>query len=170
MTDPTLYTEQDRTDATSELHKRRFRVLAPSVLLLLVAIASFVWFRMHHDVSSWWITACLTLLAGAYFLFFYEVYQRPVSLYKRHVDFMLDARKRETIGILHSVDREPKDKDGLDCISFSVNVGEHEAPEDDRLFYLDALKPLPDWQDGARVRVLSSDRMVSGMEIVPKET
>ena len=169
MTDSLLYNESDRAVATAELRKRRFRVATPAALLLILAIASFVWFRMRHDAGGWLVTGLITFFSGSFFLFFYEVYQRPVSLYKKHVDFMLDARKRETEGILHGLDREPKDKDGLDCVSFSVNIGELNAPEDDRLFYLDALKPMPDLQEGTRVRVLSSDRMVAGLEIVPKE-
>ena len=165
-----LYSEVDRTMVKAELAKRRFRVITPTVVLVAFAIASFVWFRLHHNADGWVVTGLISLLGGAYFLFFYEVYQRPVALYKKHLDFMLDARKRETVGLLTSVNREVCDKNGLDCISFTVNVGEKNDPEDDRLFYLDVLRPMPDWPLGTRVCVFSNDRMVAGLDMAPKES
>ncbi len=159
-----LYTQADRDAATAERTKRLLVVLIPTVILLLLAIASFVWFRLNRDTSGWIWTALITILAGAYFIFFYGVYLRPVSLYKRHVDYMLDGRKRETVGYLRSIDAETMDHDGLDCRAVTVNVGEKNAPEDDRSFYLDALKPVPELSVGTRVRVLSNDRMVAGLE------
>jgi hypothetical protein len=159
-----LYTQADRDAATAERTKRLLVVLVPTVILLLAAIASFVWFRLNRDTSGWIWTALITILGGAYFIFLYGVYLRPVSLYKRHVDYMLDGRKRETVGYLRSIDAEALDHDGLDCRSVTVNVGEKNAPEDDRSFYLDALKPVPELPVGTRVRVLSNDRMVAGLE------
>jgi len=47
-----------------------------------------------------------------------------------------------------------------------VNVGERNDPEDDRLFYYDAYKPLPAMPIGTRVTVCSNDRLVASMESV----
>lgn len=165
-----LYSEIDRTQVSAELKKRRWLVILPSVLLLALAVASFVWFRLHRNVDGWVWTALITVLSGSYFLFFYEVYLRPVSLYYKHVSYMINGRMRETLGLLKSIDPMVLDKDGLDCISLTINVGEKDSPEDDRLFYVDALKAIPEVPVGTRIRVLSNDRMVASLELTPKET
>lgn len=164
-----LYSQNDREIVAAELGHRRRLVILPALALLLLAIASYVWFRLHRDEGGWIWTALLTVAAGAYFLFFYEVYLRPVQLYARHVGYMLDGRKRETVGRVKEIRREIMDREGLDCQSFTVNIGEKDDPEDDRLFYVDALKGMPDIQPGARVRVFSNDRAVAGLEILTGE-
>ena len=165
-----LYSEIDRAQVTAELKKRRWLVILPSLLLLALAIATFVWFRLHRNENGWGWTALITVLSGSYFIFFYEVYLRPVSQYHKHVGYMLDGRKRETFGLLKSIDLTALDKDGLDCLSFTLNVGEKDSPEDDRLFYVDALKAIPEIPVGTRIKVLSNDRMVASLEPAPKET
>lgn len=164
-----LYTEADRSQAIAEQAKRRLIVFAPAALLLLAAIASFVWFRLQRDAGGWIWTALLTILAGGYFLFLYEVYLRPVSLYRRHVEYMLFGRLRETVGTLRSIEDTPCDQNGLDCHAVLVNTGETDDPKDNRLFYLHALKTLPGIVPGERVRLMSNDRMIAVLERYPKE-
>ena len=98
-----LYTETDRSQATAERAKRLWVVLVPTVLILLAAIATFVWYRLNRDASGWVLTGLITVVGGAYFIFFYDVYFKPVSIYKHHVDYMLDAHKRETVGLLKEI-------------------------------------------------------------------
>ena len=165
-----LYTEADRSQATAERTKRRWIVVLPAVLLLLAAIASFVWFRLHRDVSGWIWTGLLTVAGGAYYLFFNGVYLHPVALYKKHVDYMLDGNKRETIGILKDITDEVLDHDGLDCRMITVNIGDKNASEDDRTYYLDARVSIPaQLKPGDRVHVLSNDRMVAALDPEGKE-
>ena len=159
-----LYTETDREQVKRERNKRLWVVLLPTVAFLLLAAASFIWFRLHHDVGGWIWSALITIIGGAYFLFFYEVYLRPVSQYRKHVEFMLDGRKRETLGILKERNDDVADHNGMDCRSLTVNVGERNDPEDDRLFYLDAQKAMPAIEIGTRVCVLSNDRMVADIQ------
>ncbi len=159
-----LYSEQDRAEVAAERVRRLWIVIVPTVVLLLASVGSFVWYRLRHDTSGWIWTGLLTLAGGSYFLFFQGVYLRPVSLYKRHVAYMLDGNKRETVGVLKEISVAVADKDGLDCRTVTMNVGDKDAPEDDRTFYLDALKTPPDLPAGSRVRVLSNDRMVAALE------
>lgn len=159
-----LYTETDHAQVTRERNKRRWVVLLPTAVILLLAVASFVWFRLAHNVGGWIWTALITIVGGAYFLFFYEVYLRPVSQYRKHVEIMLNGRKRETLGILKERNDEVSDHDGMDCSSLTVNVGQRNDPEDDRLFYLDAQKTMPPIEVGTRVCVLSNDRMVADVQ------
>lgn len=165
-----LYSQTDREQANKELSKRRWVVFFPTAIMLLIAIASFVWFRLHRDVSGWIWTSLITMLGGAYCLFFYDVYLKPVKVYKTHIDYMLDGNKRETAGVLKAIGQDVIDHEGMDCHTLTVNIGDKDAPEDDRSFYLDALKPVPALRPGSLVRVLSNNRMVADLAIVEKES
>jgi hypothetical protein len=159
-----LYSQTDREQVTAERTKRLLVVLIPTVLMVLLSIASFVWYRLHRDTGGWFVTGMITVLAGVYFIFFQSVYLRPVSLYKRHVEAMLNGRKHELEGFLKSVDIQAQDHEELDCRTLVVNIGEKGLPEDDRLFYMDALKPMPEIALGTRVKVISNDRMVASIQ------
>lgn len=170
MNSSLLYTPADQAEVNAERRKRAWLTYGPAALLLLVSAAIYVLFRLRHDESGWVWSALVTLAGGAYAVFLGDVYLRPVRLYKKHVDFMLGGRLRETAGVLTSVGEEPQDKNGLDCYALTVNVGEKADPKDDRLFYLDALKGSPPMAVGERVHLLSGDGMVAGLERAPKET
>ena len=159
-----LYTETDREQVKRERNKRLWVVLLPTAAFLLLAAASFIWFRLQHNVGGWIWSALITIIGGAYFLFFYEVYLRPVSQYRKHVDIMLDGRKRETLGILKEWSGEVSDHGGMDCMSLTINVGQRNDPEDDRLFFLEAQKTMPPIEVGTSVRVISNDRMVADIQ------
>ena len=158
-----LYSQTDRDQALAMRKRRLLVVWVPAVLLLLTAIGSFVWYRINHDESGWIVTGLITILAGAYFIFFYGVYLRPALKYKRHLDYMLDGRKRVTEGILKEVSEAALDHDGIDCYSVMINIGEKDDPEDDRLFYLDAYKSMSEYQAGDRIRVESNDRLIASI-------
>ncbi|MDD3212701.1 MAG: hypothetical protein PHY64_03465 [Eubacteriales bacterium] len=165
-----LYSQADREQAGKELGKRRWVVFLPTAVMLLLAIASFVIFRLHRDVGGWIWTALITVLGGVYCIFFYDVYLKPVKLYKTHIDYMLDGNKRETAGVLTGIGQDIIDHEGMDCRTLTINIGDKGAPEDDRSFYLDALKPVPTLQPGDNVRILSNNRMVASLEIAEKES
>ena len=163
------YSEAERTAATAELTKRRWITYAPAAVLLLMAMAVFVWFRLHRDASGWVWSGLLTVLSGGYLLFFQGVYVHPAKLLQRHTGYMLDGPFRVAEGTVTAMDLEPKDKDGLDCYALTLNVGQADDPKDERLFYLDSLKGVPAVSAGMRLRVRSNDRMVAMLEVVPKE-
>lgn len=158
-----MYSQEDHAQIRKQLQKRWIVTALPSVLLILSAIVVFVICQVQR--KDWgWIFACVsTILGGGYFLFFFGVYLRPMMLYQRHVGYMLDGHKRETKGILTDVSSVPCDKDGLDWYAVTVNVGEKQDPEDDRLLYYDALKGKPAIPLGTRVMALSNDRMISDL-------
>ncbi len=169
MNELLYYTQADREAASAELAKRRWLVYVPAALLLLLSVASFIAFRLHRNESGWPITALLTMLGGAYFLFFQEVYLLPAKRYHTHVNYMLGNFLREAEGAIVSLDAEAKDNEGLDCHAMILNIGHDNDPNDERLFYIDALKGLPEVTQGMRVRVLSNNRMIAKLEPAPKE-
>ncbi len=158
-----LYTQNDRDEIMAMRRRRLWIVWAPTALLLLLAVGSFVFYRLNHNETGWGITGLITILAGAYCIFLYGVYLRPALKYKRHLDYMLDGRKRVTEGILKEIGDVVQDRDGIDCYSIMLNVGEKNEPEDDRQFYLDAFKSLDGFKPGDRVTVESNDRMIAAV-------
>ena len=108
-------------------------------------------------------SALFTILGGAYCIFFYGVYLGPLRKYKKHLDYMFDGRKRVTDGILKEISETLLDRDGIDCYSVMINIGEKDDPEDERLFYLDAYKSMSDFHIGDRVKIESNDRMIASV-------
>ena len=158
-----LYSQADRDTVIAKVKQRSLVVWIPTAVLLALAILSFIGFRLRHDESGWIISALFTILGGGYCIFFYGVYLQPVRKYKKHLDYMLDGNKRETEGVLKEISDVVLDKEGLDCYSVMVNIGERDDPEDDRLFYLDVFKSISEFKIGDRVHIESNDRMIASI-------
>ena len=156
-----MYTEADRQAAQAESRKRWLVTVFPGAVLVLAGIVVFILCQVQR--RDWgWVFACgCTILGGACAIFLYEVYLRPVLLYVRHLSNMLNGRKREVTGMLTKVAQVTSDKDGLDAYSVIVNIGEKDAPEDERLFYYDAQLSRLAIPPGIRVRIFSNDKMIS---------
>ena len=158
-----LYTEHDREVIRSMLRRRWLMTAIPSALILIAAIVIFVMGRMERSDTLWMLTAALTVVGGGYFLFFYGVLVHPARIYRTHLGYMLEGRMRVTTGVYKSFSPETTDHDGLEAHAMLLNIGDKDDPEDDRLFYYDALKPAPAYPLGTRVTVKSNDKMVSSI-------
>ena len=95
-----MYTEKE-LQAVSQMKKKRWWIaLIPMVAALAAAIVIFVYGQVNRSDTLWGWTAALTVLGGVYFLFYYGLCVRPVSLYERHVRNMIHGRKHENTGLL----------------------------------------------------------------------
>lgn len=159
-----MYSEQDWKEINALLKKRWLITLVPSGIALAAAIAIFVYGQLNRHEYLWMLTAFLTLLGGGYFLFFIGVYVRPALIYRRNLRYLLNGRKRVTTGIFKEFSEDVTDRDGMEVYAMLLNVGQKNDPEDDRLFYYDAYKPLPTLPIGSRVTVYSNDKLVSSMD------
>ena len=159
-----MYTHNDWNEINTMLKKRWLMTLGPTLVVMAGAIALFVIGRINRSDSMWILTSFLTILGGGYFLFFFGVYVRPTLIYRKHLRYMLNGRMRETTGVLKSISEDVNVREGLECYAMFINVGQKNDPEDDRLFYYDVYKPLPEMPIGAQVTVLSNDKMVSSIK------
>lgn len=159
-----MYDQTDLDDVQRRLKKQRLIALIPSVLLLAAGIAIFVVGRMHRSDKAWMLTALLTILGGGCYLFIYGLFIKPAKAYRALIQDMLHGRLRQTEGIFKSFAQETCDREGLPFHALMLNVGDRDDGEDDRLFYWDAQKPLPQMELGNRVRIFSNDNRVSCME------
>ena len=110
-----MYSQNDWNDINAMLKKRWTFTAIPTAALLLAAGIVFVYGRINRSDTIWMLTSALTLLGGGYFLFFYGVYVRPARIYRKHLNYMLHGRMRETTGVLKFISEEVKDREGLEC-------------------------------------------------------
>lgn len=160
-----MYTQDDLTNLNRMLKKRWCMVAIPAALVLTAAVAVFITGQLQRSEQLWKLATALTLIGGAYFLFFYGVSVRPALIYRKHLRYMLSGRKRTTTGIFKSFSEDISDREGLECHAMMINIGEKNAPEDDRLFYYDVYKARPSMPLGTRVTVESNDKMVCDIKI-----
>ncbi len=161
-----MYTSDELAAIKAQVRKRRLTVALPCCAMLAAALAVFVIGQINRSEKMWLITVAMTLLGGGLFIFFNGVYVRPMALYRKHVDIMLNGRKRETTGYYKSFSDDISDKEGLDCHAMFINVGEKDSEVDDRLFYYDAHKSKPEIPFGTKITVVSNDKMVSEIKTV----
>lgn len=156
-----MYTQEDLRQTQAELIKRMWIAILPCVAMVVLAVGLFALGQQSRQEWGWQVACALSIVGGAHFLFFYGVYARPVCLYRQHLQYMLEGRKRETIGILQAVEQQPVDKEGLDFYTVIINVGERGDPEDERLLYYDVQLGQPAIAVGVRVRALSNDKVIA---------
>lgn len=159
-----MYTQEDLDRIKAMLKKRWLITACPAAVIILAGIVLFILGRIERSASMWILTTAMTIVGGGYFLFLYGVYVRPARIYRTHVDYMLNGRMRVTTGLFKSFSEEVSDREGMECHAMLLNIGAKDDPEDDRLFYYDALKPRPDIPIGTKVTVQSNDKMVASME------
>ena len=152
-----MYAEQDLEKARKKVSEMRLLMLIPAVLLLGGIVWSFV-------ARVKWLTILLSALAGCWLVFVEQNLLAPRRAYARHLDSALHHADKTTEGVYLRTEQTPVERNDVMYYAFYLNVGEKEDPEDDRLLYLDALRPLPDWQHGDRIRVRSYDKFVAGYE------
>ena len=152
-----MYSENDYTAALQAEKRARLLMLLPAGLLLIGVVWSFI-------VRIKWLTILLSALAGCWMIFTYQILLVPRKAYRLHVRSALRIPGRNTDGYYLRMEETPVERDNVLYYAFYVNVGEKNDPEDDRLFYFDAMKPLPSWQSGERLRVVSYDKFVSSYQ------
>ena len=161
-----MYSDKDWNDVNAALKKRWLITLVPSGTLICIAIIIFVYGQLNRSEYLWMLTSALTIIGGGYFLFFFGVSVRPTLIYRKNLRYLLAGRQRVTTGIFKEFSEDITDHDGMEVYAMLVNVGEKNDPEDDRLFYYDAYKPLPTVPLGARITVRSNDKLVASIEAV----
>ena len=160
-----MYSEKDWKEINDLLKKRLWITLVPGCILLAVAVWIFVYGQLNRSETLWMLTSFLSILGGGYLLFFFGVYVRPALVYRRNLRYLLTGRKRTTTGIFKEFSEDVCDREGMEVYAMLINVGQRNDTEDDRLFYYDAYKPLPEMPLGSRVTVQSNDKLVSSMEL-----
>jgi len=156
-----VYTQSELSQVRSLKKRRTLIAVIPAAILLAAGIVLFVLGRIDRSDSMWKITAAFTV-AGLFYLFFMlGVYVVPVYKYEKHVDRMLNGWQHLCTGILKEVSDNVCEKEGVLFHPIMINVGEKNDGKDDRLYYFDVLKELPQIPLGERITIQHNDIMVS---------
>lgn len=156
-----MYTEQELSTIRRLKNARLLVAIVPAVLLLIAALTVFVLGRMERSEEAWKLTALLTVVGLSYLVFMLGVYVGPVSSYQKHIDYMLHGRQHFCTGILKEIGQNVCERNGVNYYPILINVGEKNDGKDDRLFYFDVLKELPNIPIGSRITIQHNDIMVS---------
>ncbi len=156
-----MYQEQELQREKDAIRRRCILTVIPCVIMLGVMIWSLT-------VRMQWLTDVSCVLFLGMIVFFYELTIRPVIAYARHMDQMLHGITHDVECRFSSID---PDESLVENVRFrAIHVlcrGENpESEEYDRLFYYDALKPLPEFAPGQMVRVTYHDRQVADIRAV----
>ncbi len=156
-----MYSENDLVNTQKAVKRASLLMFIPAAVLLAGAIFAFV-------VRIKWLTILLTALAGSWMVFSHQLFVIPRKGYMEHVRSALRIARKEAEGYYLRMEETPVERNNVMFYAFYLNVGEKQDPEDDRLFYYDALMPLPDWKSGDRILVRSYDKFVSSWQILSK--
>ena len=156
-----MYSDNDLNDAQRAVQRARLLMFLPAAVLLAGAIVSFI-FRIK------WLTILLSILGGSWMVFSHQLFVIPRRGYMEHVRSALRVARKVAEGYYLRMEETPVERNNVMFYAFYLNVGEKQDPEDDRLFYFDARRPLPDWKTGDRILIRSYDKFVSSWEILAK--
>ena len=170
-----MFTEEELTDIRKQISKRRLLILLPAVLLVGAAIALIVnrfslcsdaVAAMHDpkvmsDIRTYEIisTVCIGL-ALVWLIFSYGMLYTPLRKYEKHLDGVLHGRTHEICGAWAGVSGDISEMDGVPSRSVGLTVQDDKGRDIERLFYWDIQKPLPDLQEGTRVKIVYHGKQV----------
>lgn len=150
-----MYQQKDYDENRRQLHDRSLAVGLPMAALLALSVVSFL-VRWPEGV-----TMALCFLTCALGIFGYTMLISPVRAYGQHIAHALTGRTRQTRGVFVGMEEGSVSRENVDFYPITLNVGDQGREEDDRLFYLDANLPRPNWQAGETLLITSYDNRVT---------
>lgn len=145
-------------DYQENRHQLRARLLGVGILAAALLVMTGVSFGLRWPE---WATTLMSCALCVLLIFGYSMLISPVIAYGRHVNHALNGRTRKLTGTFQHMETAAVGREGVMFYPFVVNVGNPREPEDDRLFYMDANLPRPDWQEGEMLEITSYDNRVT---------
>ncbi len=151
-----LYTEQD-FEVTRQTLKKRVVILAVIIVVTIVMDILFVTALRHH------IAALATALIGSWAAYMYASTQMmPWFKYWRYQEDMKTGLSREMQAQFVSCSSTTRISDGVEFHEFIVRVGDGE--DDERLFFWDDDKQLPEIAEGQMMNIRSFGNYITALE------
>ena len=157
-----MYQESDYTEIREQIRRRSLILLFFVVLLLVPAIVGIV-AHFGRNTSLHWLTYASLLLLGTLLLFVDGMFIMPLRAYKRHLHTALYGRTATLSGQFKTLDHTVCVRDNVSFYPLIANVGDLSSEEDDRLFYIDVLKPRPTFEPGDPVTIVSYDKNITSI-------
>lgn len=150
-----MYTENDLNAIASQLRRRLYVMSVPAVLLLAGLVVSLL-----PSVRLQWLTIALTIALGLLCIMGGGLFIAPLSAYRRHINNALHGRTHQVEVLFKSLKQDPCLKEGVTFYPMMVSEGDLQNEKDDRLFYFDAEKPLPQFEPGDKLLLTYHDKFI----------
>ena len=154
-----MYTEKDYQANRLQLKHRLMMLGIPALLLLICVVWSFI-------VRIKWITILSTMVLSVGCLFAYGMLLFPVIAYGRHLNDVLHGRTHPMTGAFKTLGQDKVLREGVEFYPVIVSAGRMDNEEDDRLLYIDANLPRPEWQAGDMISFTVHDKTIGKWEMV----
>ena len=155
-----MYTNESYQQNRDQLRTRLLACGLPVLALIILMIVSFC-LRWPEA-----LTVAFSIIAFGGAILLYGMLISPVIAYGKHVHHALNGRTRSLQGVFVNMEEAPVGRDGVQFYPFVINVGDKGEEEDDRLFYMDANLPRPQWQVGEKLEITSYDNRVTAWKNV----
>lgn len=152
-----LYQEQDLEAIKAQQKKRLISVSPVWAVLLAVVIYSCI-------TRAEWLTMLSLCLLGACLVFWLDFLYMPLHRYEVHLKNALHGRHHDTEYEFSAFDEDQSVVDGVKYRGMTV-LGEADRHGiRDRMFYWDCERELPDFKEGAVIKLRYYDKVVIGYE------
>lgn len=106
----------------------------------------------------------LSAVIGIWALTWWGLALKPLTDYKKHLINVLRGRTHTVDGRWGGVSEEISEVDGVKCRTVSLILQDEKGWDYDRRFYLDVLRQVPDFAEGASVRITYHDKLLVCVE------
>lgn len=158
-----MYTQQDLNAINQQLKKRLLLLMIPIVLLLAPFLSGII-LHLNRQTQFQWLTYVSGVLLGIVLLFCDGLFISPLRAYRRHLKNMLFGRTREMTCYFKSIDETVCIRDNVAYYPMIASENDLGDEEDDRLFYLDTLIPLPELSVGDKINITSHDKSIANIK------
>lgn len=142
-----MYTEADELTCQGQLKKNLWISLGIAVVTLALIVAGVI-------LRYKWASVAVSALGFSLAYFVWSMKGLPWYRYRRFLRDIREGLSRVTVGRFVSVSEEEREREGVMFREFLLEVDE-EGEEDERLFYWDAGKQLPQLRAGQRLTLTS---------------
>lgn len=153
-----LYTQQD-FENTQQTFKKRAMILAAIVVGTIVLDVLFSTLLRNH------VMTIATAVIGACAAYMYaSVKMMPWFRYWQYLKDMRTGLSRETEGWFVSCSNTTRVSDGVEFHELIMRIGDGE--EDERLFFWDDDKQLPEIEAGQKIRIRSFGNYITELHFI----
>jgi len=158
-----VYLARDRTENNNQLRRRLLWWGIGLIALLVLIISSFIRDLGIRDqaLRREWLTSLLSVVTGTFAIFTFGMFISPVLAYRKHLNNVMDGRKREIRGSFKGIEESQVVRDGVWFYPVTISAGDPLDEADDRLLYYDANKPLPGWHVGQILSISAHDKAIA---------
>ena len=149
-----IYSTQDLKAIQDQIRMRWIAVAVPCALLLALLIVSLV-------IRAEAVTTICTILIGSILIFCWDLFLKPLNCYRKYLDNVLNGRTHEAMLPFVALSEDINMVDGVPCYALTCQDTDAKGRPYDRLFYFDAHKDFPGFQEGEMLRVIHHDLIVA---------